>query len=190
MIHIFSSRARDARAGTFDRLVRPHVPVLYRAAYRFTGSTADAEDLVQDVLVKVYGRVADLETIEDLRPWLLRVLYREFVDSRRRAKRRTLREDQAARSAPEAADFAPQSEEPGVAFERRRLVGDLDAVLRRLTPDQRALVTLHFIEGYTLDQLAGVFDAPVGTLKSRLHRTRAELKNLIAMEPFPDGERV
>src|SRR2546427_11926419 len=64
----------------FEDLLRPQVEYLYRLAWRFTGSVADAEDLVQDVLLKLYPRTRQLVDIERLRPWLARVLYREDVD--------------------------------------------------------------------------------------------------------------
>jgi RNA polymerase sigma factor (sigma-70 family) len=191
MLQFLHKRSRESRAQTFERLVRPHVPALYRSAHRFTGSAADAEDLVQNVLVKVYRHATRLEDIDDLRPWLLRVLYRTFVDARRSEKRRTLRERESVRAAIDSGDdLAPVRDEPVAALEQRQLANHVGDVLRRLTDEQRALVTLHFVDGYTLEQLAEVFDAPVGTLKSRIYRIRAQLRALVAMEPFPNGERV
>src|SRR5258708_14368480 len=72
-------RTRTA-ASNFEKLLRPQVEYLYRLAWRFTGSVADAEDLVQDVLLKLYPRTRELVNIEQLRPWLARVLYRQYVD--------------------------------------------------------------------------------------------------------------
>jgi len=60
---------------------------LYRVAYRFTGAQADAEDLLQDLMIKVYQRPDDLDGVERLRPWLTRVMYRMFIDNRRRYAR-------------------------------------------------------------------------------------------------------
>src|SRR6266702_5499255 len=71
----------------FEDLLRPQVEYLYRLAWRFTGSVADAEDLVQDVLIKLFPRTQELLEIEKLRPWLARVLYNQFVDSVRRHAR-------------------------------------------------------------------------------------------------------
>jgi len=71
----------------FEDLLRPQVEYLYRLAWRFTGSVADAEDLVQDVLIKLFPRTQELLEIEKLRPWLARVLYNQFVDSVRRQAR-------------------------------------------------------------------------------------------------------
>jgi RNA polymerase sigma-70 factor (ECF subfamily) len=190
MMRIFRARSREARAQAFDRLVRPHVAVLYRSALRFARSSADAEDLVQSVLIKAYGRLAELEQIVDLRPWLLRVLYREFVDARRRTTRRARWEDAACRDSEGVDELAPAAEEPATFLEHQRLSNELNIALRSLEPEQRALVMLHYVDGYSVEALTAVFNAPVGTLKARIHRIRAKLRDLIAMQPFGDGERV
>src|SRR5947208_16187330 len=72
-------RTRTA-ASKFEDLLRPQVEYLYRLAWRFTGSVADAEDLVQDLLLKLYPRTRELLDIEHLRPWLAKVLYRQYID--------------------------------------------------------------------------------------------------------------
>src|SRR3989442_7239962 len=79
-------RARRTESN-FEDLLRPQVEYLYRLAWRFTGSVADAEDLVQDVLVKLFPRTQELLGIERLRPWLARVLYNQYVDSVRQRSR-------------------------------------------------------------------------------------------------------
>ena len=70
----FSSR-RD-KLSAFEALIRPHVEPLYKLAYRFTNNAMEAEDLTQDLLVKLYPKVNELEKVEKLRPWLARVMYR------------------------------------------------------------------------------------------------------------------
>jgi RNA polymerase sigma factor (sigma-70 family) len=78
---------RKSAAGRFERLVRPHLTLLYRLAYRYTGTREDAEDLLQDLMVKLYGRLDELEQVRDLKPWLMRALYNAFVDGVRRRQR-------------------------------------------------------------------------------------------------------
>ena len=60
--------------------MQPHLEAMYRFAYRLAGQQQDAEDLVQDVVLKLYPRLSELESVEQLRPWLNRVLYRHFID--------------------------------------------------------------------------------------------------------------
>ena len=75
---------------SFENLLRPHVDRLYRLAFRLTNNVTDAEDLVQEVLIKAYERHAELTSIAALGPWLGRVLYNRFVDDTRRYARRRL----------------------------------------------------------------------------------------------------
>ena len=71
----------------FTTLVRQHYQTLYRAAYRLTRSAVDAEDLVQEVCARAYPRIGEITRLEQPRGWLLRVLYRLFIDLRRRYER-------------------------------------------------------------------------------------------------------
>ena len=75
---------------TFRRLIEPHTQALYRLAFRFTGRRADAEDLLQELLTRMYAKSARLANIDLLRPWLARALYNLFVDERRRNARSAL----------------------------------------------------------------------------------------------------
>jgi RNA polymerase sigma-70 factor (ECF subfamily) len=81
------------------------------------------------------------------------------------------------------------SETPEQSSERRLARRRLAAALAQLTPEHRALIAWHDIEGYTLDELATALDVPLGTLKSRLHRGRAHLRHLLT-EPSGAPERV
>ncbi|MDH4133638.1 MAG: hypothetical protein OEV31_02520, partial [Gammaproteobacteria bacterium] len=81
-----SFAARRAQA-QFEELVRPHLGHLYKLACRFTGAADRAEDLIQDLLVRIYPRCGELAKIEQPRPWLARVMYRMFIDQVRHGAR-------------------------------------------------------------------------------------------------------
>lgn len=189
MPRILQFRRKRAGASKFEELVRPQVEFLHRLAWRFTGSAADAEDLVQDVLLKLYPRRAELAGIEQLRPWLAKVLYRQYVDFARRQARSPL----AAR-APEEGDpldaVAAPEDGPEGGAERGEWRDRILAALGRLNPEQRAVVVMHDVEGYSLEELEPILEAPLGTLKSRLHRARQRLRAELGMEPFSAVERV
>lgn len=190
----------DSRSSSpdFETLVRPHVDHLYRVAYRFTGRQEDAEDLVQDLLVKLYPRQAELAAVEQLRPWLTRVLYRHFVDQHRKQRRMTLLgggsgEDDGG-SEPSFDKFAADNPGPEAATAAGLRSERLQQALGQLSRDHRAVLMLHDAEGYTLVELSEMLEVPTGTLKSRLHRARARVRELLggegAMEPFADSARV
>ena len=184
-------RTRTA-ASKFEDLLRPQVEYLYRLAWRFTGSVADAEDLVQDVLLKLYPRTRELLDIERLRPWLAKVLYRQYIDFVRERARSPLVELAAdSEGEDDPLDTLPALEDgPEDHAERSRLRERILAALERLSPEQRAVVTMHDVEGYSLEELETILETPLGTLKSRLHRARRRLRALLPMEPFSAGERV
>ena len=80
---------KPSKSRRFDALVRPHLDAMYRFAYRLAGQQQDAEDLVQDVVVKLFPKLDELESVDQLRPWLNRVLYRQFIDQVRRKNRQS-----------------------------------------------------------------------------------------------------
>ncbi len=167
-------------------LLRPHLTKLYRFAFRLTGRRADAEDLVQDTLLKVYKRQTDLAALDDAGQWLARVLYNQFVDDTRRYGRSPLRLV-ADDMAPD--ELSASANEPDELFERGEDEAALTRALERLPEQQRIVVLLHDAEGYTLSELEKLIDVPVGTLKSRLHRARRRLVELLPRERGESAEK-
>jgi RNA polymerase sigma factor (sigma-70 family) len=182
----FWSRTADNQ-NRFEDLMGPHIDHLYRLSYRFTGSREDAEDLVQDLLLKLYPRQQEIESIEKLRPWLARVLYRLFIDRVRQGGRSVLSAVEDSEAPDDQMDQAAGIEAlvEGTLTQERLLES-----FALLNEDQRALLALHDIEGYTLAELADVLDTPIGTLKSRLNRSRTRLRKLLSREPFQESRRV
>jgi RNA polymerase sigma-70 factor, ECF subfamily len=160
----------------FEELVGPHLDKLYRLAYRLTGTVADAEDLLQDVLVRAYERRAELTAIDVPATWLARVLHNRFVDDTRRRARGKLvvvgsTEDAVTMrgSQPDVVASAPDP------LDIRRLASALD----RLGVEHRTVLLMHDAEGYKLQEIETITGIPLGTLKSRLHRGRARLRALL-----------
>ena len=181
-------------AAEFERLMREHVPALYRSAYRWTGAVDRAEDLVQQLLVRLYPRLAELRELDRLRPWALRVMYRIFVDGVRRERASPVQfgaetaADGEATSEDEA--WLDPGPEPAELVERELTQERLVRAWERLGEDHRVVLSMHDIEDYSLPELARIMDIPLGTLKSRLHRARARLRELLAAERIIAADRV
>ena len=171
----------DHHASAFDRLLRPHLDRLYRLAYRLTGSKAEAEDLFQDVLVKVYRRVDELCGIREPGSWLCRIMYNHFIDNRRRFARQRLVSVDAA-ELPGGLDGLPGNDDPQRSAERAGDIICLERALAALSDGHRTVVLLHDVEGYKLSEIQDLTGEPLGTLKSRLHRARARLRDLLAAD--------
>lgn len=173
--------ARD----TFAAMLQVHLGRLRRLALVLTENSDDAEDLLQDVMLKLYKRRREVAAVRDLSTWLNRVLYNHFIDDRRREKRRPLQ----LVGAPEDLDAgAPnESREPL----RDTLCADRDrrlhAAVSTLSAEQRLVLLLHDSQGYRLTEIHQLTDVPLGTLKSRLHRARQRLRALLDGEELPDG---
>ena len=193
---VTGGKAGHDPAAEFERLLRPLIPTLYRQAFRWTLARDQAEDLVQELLVRLFPRLEELAALDRLQPWVMRVMYRIFVDQYRRASNSPVRPmhelpgrgDGAGEDPGDlVADEAPQPPE----LVERELTGQrLSAAWSQLGEDQRVVVAMHDIEGYRLEELSGILEVPVGTLKSRLHRARARLRELLAEEPFAATVRV
>lgn len=182
----FPARRRDE----FERLLVPHLKGLYRLAYRLSGQRQDAEDLVQELLIKLYPRCHELRTVENLRTWLARILYNLHIDALRRRARSPLGHSEVLdESLPHDLTY-PLAFEPEQHAEHLLLQRRLQHAIGTLNDDQRTLLALHDMEGYTLQELTHVLDTPIGTLKSRLHRARKALREQLTREPFGAAERV
>jgi len=192
-------RTRIARAtgetDEFAQLMREHVPTLYRSAYRWTGAVDRAEDLVQQLLLRLYPRLAELRELDRVRPWALRVMYRIFVDELRRERASPVQfgaelpADSGTLSAEDEAWLDP-GPGPAELAEQELTQERLVRAWERLGEEHRAVLSLHDIEDYTLPELAEIMDIPLGTLKSRLHRARARLRELLAAERIVAADRV
>lgn len=175
---IESTRVTDSPAN-FDALIRPHLDKLYRLAFRLTGERAEAEDLVQDVLVKAFHRHGELTSIAALGPWLARVLYNQFIDHQRKYARMRLRSvplDEKSDQLPDAdAGTRTPEQQASVEFDIRKL----NRALAELSIEHRAVLLMHDSEGYKLIEIQTITGVSLGTLKSRLHRARARLRELL-----------
>ena len=165
----------------FETLLQPQLEHLMRVAYRITDDTHRAEDLVQDVLVKLYPRRKELRQIDKLRPWLARVMYRQYVDDIRRYARspvKLLGDDETTEGDPYSA-YSGREPAPDAVLEQDEELARVQQVWSELNDDQRTVLGLHDVEGYTLQELVDILDTPLGTLKSRLHRARVRLRELL-----------
>jgi len=163
----------------FEKLVRPHFDRLYRLAWRLSGQRAEAEDLFQELLIKAYGKLDDLVKIDEPGPWLCRVMYNLFIDERRRFARRRMHTVEEGELAGDGLAGLPGTQNPAQDHERLERLQKLDAALSMLSDEHRVVVLLHDTEGYKLSEIQNLTGIPVGTIKSRLHRARARLREIL-----------
>ena len=162
-------------AQRFEALVQPHFDVLYRAAYRMTRTVHDAEDLVQEVCVRAYPRLEELAALDSPRGWLLCVMQRLFIDQTRRYERLHVGPLDARLEETLVSDAPGIPDQADAALRKQRL----DRAWQWLSKEQRALLALHDVGGYSLAEMMELTGLKEGTLKSRLHRARVKLGKLL-----------
>ena len=167
---------------TWDEIVDQHTARVYRLAYRLTGNPHDAEDLTQEVFVRVF-RSLDTYTPGTFEGWLHRVTTNLFLDGARRKQR--IRFD--ALSDERAARLRSSSPSPDMAYADMHFEDDVERALATLPPDFRAAVVLCDVEGLTYEEIAEILGAKLGTVRSRIHRGRAQLRSALAHRAPAEG---
>ena len=160
---------------SWEEVVGEHSARVYRLAYRLTGNRYDAEDLTQEVFVRVF-RSLNSYTPGTFEGWLHRITTNLFLDQVRRKQRirfDALPEDAGDRLAGHA-DLGPR------AWEHNNLDHDVQRALDTLPPEFRAAVVLCDIEGLSYEEIAATLGIKLGTVRSRIHRGRAQLRQALA----------
>jgi RNA polymerase sigma-70 factor (ECF subfamily) len=160
---------------TWEEVVEQHSARVYRLAYRLTGNVHDAEDLTHDVFIRVFRSLHSYQpgTFEG---WLHRITTNVFLDKMRRKQR--IRFD--ALSDESAARLPSREIGPEAAYDATHFDDDVQRALDALPPDFRAAVVLCDIEGLSYEEIATTLGVKLGTVRSRIHRGRAQLREALA----------
>jgi RNA polymerase sigma-70 factor (ECF subfamily) len=168
---------------TWEEIVAQHSARVYRLAYRLTGNVHDAEDLTHDVFIRVFRSLHSYQpgTFEG---WLHRITTNVFLDKMRRKQRIRfdLLSDDAAARLP-SREVGPEQHYSDTHFD-----DDVQRALDALTPDFRAAVVLCDIEGLSYEEIATTLGIKLGTVRSRIHRGRSQLRESLAHRA-PDPSR-
>ena len=162
----------------FEAEVLPHLDTLYRVARRLTGEPADAEDLVQEALLKAWRGWAGFTPGSNARAWLLTILRNAFV-SRWRSRRREGTSVPLDDAEPFLAARGNGEEDPGGRFFDQLMDAKVTQAVEALPDEYREAVVLSDLEGLPYAEVAEVLGVPVGTVKSRLFRARRRLQRTL-----------
>lgn len=169
-------RARRGDAAAFESLAELHAPALHRLAFSLAGNAPDAEDMVQETLLGAYRRLSSFEGRSSFKTWLSRILVNQTA---------RLRRSKRVREIVKPTDFSDASQALLKGTELPDEVRDSEirmdvmAALSGMSTEFREVIVLREIEGLSYAEIADVLDVPRGTVESRLHRARGELKQLL-----------
>jgi len=173
------SRAAGGDTTAFHTLVERHRPMVYRVAYQFAGNHHDADDIAQDVFIKVYQSIARFRQDAQFTSWLYRIAMNACIDHRRRQSPHLVRRDGedpdltldlTAAPGPDPEDQAAGAE-LGVA---------LEAAVDTLPPRQRLIFVMRHYEGLKLHEIATALGLQDGTVKRQLHSAVHRLRKVLA----------
>ena len=169
--------------GAWDSIVRQYHQRIYNLAYRFTGRFDEAEDLTQEIFLKVY------RTLNSYRPesgalvtWIVRVGRNHIIDHYRKFKTERTHTDSLEAEYDKVEENPARYANPAQALEQRELSERVHRALLKISEDLREAVILRDLEEFTYEEIAGMLNLPLGTVKSRINRGRAELARLLKKE--------
>ena len=174
----------EQRSLRFERDAMPYLDQLYGAAMRLTRNPQDAEDLVQETFAKAFGAFHQYKPGTNLKAWLYRILNNTFISNYRKAQRRPKEAD-----SPDIEDWQEYKAAshhstgmPSAEMEALENLPDSEIrdALESLPDDRRTAVYLADVEGFSYQEIADIMETPIGTVMSRLHRGRAQLRDILA----------
>jgi RNA polymerase sigma-70 factor (ECF subfamily) len=181
------------KAARFDREVMPHSEPLYLHALRMCHNHADAEDLVQDNMVKAYSNFDSFLPGSNFKAWLNRIQTNTYINTYRRRGRRPVQYSTDTITDQELAAQAQRTSTQHVSAEDQALAAlpdtEVMAAMQSLPEQFRAVVYFADVEGFRYREIADIMGTPHGTVTSRLHRGRQHLRRLLADAAHPGRRR-
>jgi RNA polymerase sigma-70 factor (ECF subfamily) len=189
-------RCQERDPTAFDEIVTRYKQKIFNYVYRMVGDSDEAEDVTQDVFVKMYVSLSSFRSEASITTWLYRIAGNLCIDRYRKRSRREIalggetisldvRADAesgsgSSRAGAVAVDVPDESSEPQRMLERAELDRHIQTALALLPEKMRTVVVLHDVEGLAYEEIAEIERCPLGTVKSRLFNARQQLRRLLA----------
>ena len=181
---------QNQKRKTFEREAMPHMDALYRTALRMTKNESDAEDLVQETMIKAYRFWDKFEPGSNCRAWLFKIMTNIFINDYRSKSRAPVAVDVDdiddnylyGQLASQSDDDNPERQLFAKVFDK-----DVRKAIEELPEDFRLVVILSFLEGFAYQEIAEIADLQLGTVKSRLHRGRKLLQKRLLDYAITNG---
>src|SRR5207253_908961 len=173
---------RQGDLDAFGQLVRRHQDRLYDTVVRLVGNAEDAQDVVQEAFLNAYQSLDGFRGHSEFFTWLYRIAYNTAISLKRKQRvTLSLSAGPQGEGGTEPTDESDLSR-PEQGLERAEEGRCIQAALARLSPEHRMVLILKDLEGQKYEAMAEILEVPIGTIRSRLHRARAELRALLQQD--------
>ena len=177
--------ALEGREGAYRELLSRYERPVFSLVYRMVRDRSLAEDLSQDAFIRAFNAIESYNPRYKFSSWIFKIANNLTIDHLRKRRIATVSID----GAPDATSAEAQAqtrlvvqsrdENPEEYVEHRELGSQIESAIGELRPEYRAVVLLRHVDGHSYDEIAHIMDVPLGTVKTYLHRARAELKLLL-----------
>ena len=180
--HRLITECLQGRHAAFGELVCRYQDRLFNTVFRLLGNAEDAQDVVQEAFLNAYQSLDSFKGHSEFFTWLYRIAYNTAISLKR--KQRVTLSLSAGRGGETNLEPLDESEltRPGQGLERAEEERRIQAALNRLSPEHRLVLILKDMEGQKYEAMAEILQVPIGTIRSRLHRARTELRELLEQD--------
>ena len=181
-----ATMAAEGREAAFRELLTRYERPVFSLVYRMVRDRTQAEDLAQEAFVRAFNAIGSYKTSYKFRNWILKIAHNHTIDHlrKRRIDTISIHGSPHATTAEESSRtelVVPSTDEtPHEYLEHKELGGQIERAIGGLRSEYRTAVILRHIEGYAYEEIAEIMDVPLGTVKTYLHRARAELRESLS----------
>ena len=180
---VLLKKAMSGDMASFERLIINHEKLVYNACFRIMGDQEDAKDASQEVFIKLYKNIDKCNNLNTFKAWLYRIIHNCCIDLIRKKKgKKTLSIDKMLDTPEGEMEQQIKSTElsPEEEYLQKEAASNIQRAITKLSDDYRTLVVLRDIQGLSYEEISAALDIPMGTVKSRISRSRQKLKSLLA----------
>jgi len=177
------TRCRNGEHAAWDTVVRIHHQRVYNFAYRYNGRFDEAEDLTQEIFLKVYRTLHTYKPeLGAFETWMMRVSRNCIIDHYRKLKTERRQTDSLEGEHEQVAETGNRFANPAEVLDQRELSERVHGALLRLSEDLREVLILRDLEGFAYEEIVEIVRVPIGTVKSRINRGRVEMAKMLRKE--------
>lgn len=170
---------------SFAALVDRHMPMVYKFVYRYVGDADIANDVVQDVFIKVWKNIKKFDSQKNFKTWLLTIAKNTALDAIKKKKAVLFSKIEEGDTDLDAflAPYVESADLPDALLQKKQTKADLDRILQELSPTYRSVLLLRYTEHLKFREIADTLQEPIDTIKSKHRRALIQLRKMLAEAP-------